>query len=94
MKTLSPFDDHHLSLNGSLPQSPDDQPRSVDHKRGQLQRSMTDMPSRGVKKNSKVRYELADKLIPFKFIIPRWLGSVASRLIKYTKEILKNTKEK
>ena len=29
-----------------------------------------------------------------KFQIPRWPGSVASRLAKYTKEILKNTKEK
>ena len=60
-------------------------------------------PPYGGPENTKLRYELADKLTPFlwgytkkhpKFKIPCWLGSAASRLAKYTKEILKNTKEK
>ena len=46
--------------------------------------------------NTKVRYELVmgytEKLT--KFQIPKWPGSATSRLVKYAKEILKNTKEK
>ena len=54
------------------------------------------MPSRGVKKNSKVRYELADKLIPFLWGIIRRTENLSAppRLEIYTKEIIKNTKEK
>ena len=59
----------------------------------------THMYIRGVKKTSKVRYELADKLIPFLWGIIRstemfkFLGGWEV-LKKYSKEILKNTKEK